>query len=114
MLGYDLDSAHLHSDGVVYYAFWRSRPDLIKIGTSQNVRSRFNAGDLRPFGEAPRLLVVEPGGTYEEAQRHHEFAHLRQTGEYFEYTDELVEHIGSLRNRYPNYRDLAGAGRDFG
>ncbi|MGV9267956.1 hypothetical protein ACWDRR_25220 [Kitasatospora sp. NPDC003701] len=113
-LVYDPAAEHLHSNGVVYYVTWRNRLDRIKIGTSTDCRQRFQSGELRPFGEKPQLLVAEPGGSYEENQRHLQFHHLRRGGEFFEYTDELVEHVHELRQRSPDYRDLAEVGYTYG
>ncbi|MCJ0869686.1 hypothetical protein [Streptomyces sp. AP-93] len=41
-------------------------------------------------------------------------ASRRCCGEFFEYTDELVDHMAALRDQYPNYRDLAEVGYDYG
>ncbi|MFF3625424.1 hypothetical protein [Streptomyces sp. NPDC002467] len=112
-LVYDPAAEHLHSDGIVYYTTWPSRSDRLKIGTTADARKRFSSGDLRPFGERPRLLVVEPGGSYEETQRHWQFGHLRVAGEFFDYRSELVDHVAELRARFPHYRDLAGVGHDY-
>ena len=76
------------ADEVVYYI---RRGDLIKIGTTKRPRMRFS--DLLP----DEVLAVEPGGRKEEDERHWQFRHLRQAGEYFRDEPELREHIQRIR-----------------
>lgn len=82
----DYDLAPVRVD-VVYYL---RAGDRLKIGTSSKPRQRLAA--LR-FDE---LLAFEPGDRTLEQARHREFAALRGTGEWFEFRDELAEHVERL------------------
>lgn len=79
------------SGSIVYYI---RRSDLIKIGTTADPHSRF--GDLLP----DEILAFEPGARPEEIARHHQFWHLRESGEYFSDAPDLREHIGHTRATY--------------
>jgi len=72
---------------VVYYLRFADR---VKIGFTTNLAERLRA---LPYDE---VLATEVGGASLERQRHHEFAHLRVNGEWFQLTPELVAHIESL------------------
>ncbi len=74
---------------VVYYMRIGNR---VKIGWSTNLPGRL--ATINP----EELLAVEPGGLAVERQRHRQFAHLRTHGEWFQLTEALTEHIGSLRS----------------
>jgi hypothetical protein len=87
-----LASAQYLQDEVVYYVQFR---DLIKIGTTRNMRSR--------MGSVPneRVMATEPGGRSLEQRRHLEFKHCRVQGEWFKGDDEkLLAHIESLQLGY--------------
>lgn len=83
---------------VVYYVGWRDRPDVVKIGTTQNLRKR-----LRGLGSTTRpaaVLVAEPGSYYLEGKRHRQFAHLRiddGTRETYQWTPQLADHVQHVR-----------------
>lgn len=73
---------------VVYYLRFDRR---VKIGTSMRPRQRL-ASILHE-----ELLAFERGGRGIEQQRHRQFAHAREGGEWFTLTDELGAHIAALR-----------------
>lgn len=99
--------------GCVYYVTTRKNAEFVKIGTTRQASSRFRSL-MGNSGERPRLLVAEPGDREKEGYRHRQFDHIRIDGtEFFRYTDELVDHIGSLRSRFPNYRDFTDVGRSY-
>lgn len=76
---------------VVYYM---QLGDLVKIGTSANIKSRL--ATIAP----ERLLTVERGGFTEERQRHELFEKLRVHGEWFLYEDPLVAYIKCLTDAF--------------
>lgn len=59
------------NQAVVYYL--QMPGDLIKIGTTRNLRQRLNSLTVRDHD----VLAVEPGGPEVESERHRQFAHLR-------------------------------------
>ncbi len=73
---------------VVYYVRWNER---IKIGTSAQPRRRLAA--IRH----QELLAFERGGRELERRRHDEFAAVREGGEWFTATAELVAHCAGIR-----------------
>jgi Meiotically up-regulated gene 113 len=74
---------------VVYYIQFRDR---IKIGTTTYLEGRLQG---LPYD---RILVTEPGSGELERRRHAQFAHCRDTGEWFHADDEkLLAHIEALR-----------------
>ncbi len=83
------DGDHLDARvDVVYYVGSRDR---IKIGTTGNPRSRFQA--LR----VERVLAFERGGREREQRRHAQFADLRFPGsEWFRAESPLLEHIDTV------------------
>lgn len=99
--------------GCVYYVTDRQVAEYVKIGTTTSAKERFR-NLAHPSGNRPRLLVAELGGREQEAARHRQFAHLRRPGtEMFRYTDELVDHIASLRTRFPQYRSFTNVGHAY-
>lgn len=76
---------------VVYYL---RRADLVKIGTTVNLRRRLAEIDH------DELLAAEAGGVELERQRHEQFSHLRRRGEWFEAADDLLAHAAALRRAY--------------
>lgn len=72
---------------------------LIKIGTSANLATRFQA--VRPN----EILALEPGGQSLETTRHRQFRTLLAGGEYFHPGPALQAHILELRERLgpPNW-----------
>lgn len=73
---------------VVYYLRFDRR---VKIGTSMRPRQRL--GSIRH----DELLAFERGGRQLEQQRHREYAHIREGGEWFTLTRELRSHIKALQ-----------------
>jgi len=63
---------------------------VIKIGTSENVKTR-----LQQLGEVD-LLALRHGGKTEEKELHVRFAKDRAYGEWFHPSSDLLEYIGSL------------------
>ena len=77
---------------VVYYLRFQQR---IKIGTSRNPRQRLAAI------WHDELLAFERGGRVVEQARHREFAHLREGGEWFTASPDLLAHVRSLQHGDP-------------
>lgn len=78
--------------------------EYVKIGTSINPYDRVK--QLARGGKAkrpsiwagnPQLLAVEFGSSAKEKERHREFSHLRDVGEWFHLTDQLVSHIEDVQ-----------------
>jgi len=76
--------------GVVYYI---RRGNLIKIGTTVELRSRMQA--LLPN----EVLATEPGDAKLEKKRHQQFSSTKVPGqrEWFEPSDALTTHIAAVR-----------------
>jgi hypothetical protein len=77
---------------------------FVKIGYSKNPEKRVD--QIRRGGRAARpthwagnpvLLGYEIGNADVEQQRHAQFAHLHDRGEWFNLTTELAEHIEEIR-----------------
>lgn len=76
---------------VVYYM----RMDrLVKIGTSGNIRGRFEA--LMPQG----VMAIEWGDHELERERHRQFVDLHSHGEWFHLEPALAGHIVEVRERF--------------
>jgi hypothetical protein len=79
----------------------------IKIGVSQDPQRRLSAirtggSAARPLGldtRNARLIATEPGGPQRERELHRQFAHVRETGEWFRSCPELTSYINSLPER---------------
>lgn len=79
----------------------------IKIGVSQDPKRRLSAirtggSAARPIGldtSNARLIATEPGGPQRERELHRQFAHVRETGEWFRSCPELTSYINSLQER---------------
>lgn len=88
----DLIGPHLQwvrsREPVVYYLRLN---DLIKIGTTGNLKSR-----LGQYPPGCILLATEAGSTETEKQRHEQFASYRVQGEWFQAADRLMAHIAIL------------------
>ncbi len=87
---------------VVYY-LGNPESQLVKIGTSTNLRHRI--ATLRIERPQLVLLATEPGTYPTERKRHHQFRHLREwmpTGEreWFRKVPLLMDHIGQIRLRH--------------
>ena len=89
-------------NGLVYYIRFGDR---IKIGTTTNLPGRL--ADI-PHDE---LLATEPGGFLLEGYRHHQFAHLRLTGEWFRADAALEKHIKAVQSRRQRLSRRNGNGR---
>lgn len=77
-------------DHVVYYI---QVGDVIKIGTSGNLRQR-----ILSYPMNRRLLATEPGSYELESKRHAQFRALSQFGkEWFAPGEDLMRHINDLR-----------------
>jgi hypothetical protein len=99
--------------GCVYYITWRRDDRFVKIGTTKTASQRFKQLN-GPTGDRIRLLVAEPGSYAQEALRHEQFANLRKPRtELFDYTQEIVDHIAELRQRFPYYRDFTDVGMSY-
>ncbi|WP_158706622.1 GIY-YIG nuclease family protein [Streptomyces alboviridis] len=99
--------------GCVYYITWRRDDRFVKIGTTQTASQRFKQLN-GPTGDRIRLLVAEPGSYAQESMRHEQFANLRKPRtELFDYTQEIVDHIADLRQRFPHYRDFTDVGMSY-
>ncbi|MFB7222413.1 GIY-YIG nuclease family protein [Streptomyces sp. NPDC056227] len=107
------DPATAETRGCVYYITWRRDDRFVKIGTTLTASRRFK--ELNgPTGDRVRLLVAEPGSYEQESARHEQFANLRKPGtELFAYTQQVVDHIAELRDRFPHYRDFTDVGRSY-
>jgi hypothetical protein len=82
--------AKQHS-GVVYYM---RTADTVKIGTTTSISTRFTS-----LG-AEGILAIEHGSYDVEGQRHRQFAHLRERGEWFSFSPEIAEHVVAVRARF--------------
>lgn len=80
---------------VVYYM---RNHDLVKIGTTGDIATR--AMSIQPQG----VMAVEFGSYDLERERHLQFDHLRQRGEWFALDAELGGHIVSLRETFRDDR----------
>jgi hypothetical protein len=76
---------------VIYYM---RMSGLVKIGTSTNIRSRFEA--IGPQG----ILAVESGGHDVEHRRHQQFVDHHSHREWFHLAGEVVEHVAQLREAW--------------
>ena len=110
--------SYSHSGPFVYYI---QCGQFVKIGYSTNPEDRVK--QLRRGGNASRpsiwagnpvLLGYEVGGADVEQQRHAQFAHLHDRGEWFNLTPELAEHAEEIRQAQAihEYR-LAGSKFDM-
>jgi hypothetical protein len=80
------------ADPVIYYV--QIAPDVIKIGTTGNLRKRLMALRVEPGA----VLVTEPGGEPLERMRHAQFKHLRLgRWENFRAEPDLLSHVEMLR-----------------
>jgi hypothetical protein len=78
-------------DAVVYYM---KLGNLVKIGTSRRIAQRVIAFNPE------RVLAVEPGAHGLETVRHHQFASLREQGEWFRYEQPIRDHISQIPARF--------------
>lgn len=83
---------------VVYYLRWHDR---IKIGTSAQPRRRLAAIVHE------ELLAFEHGDRTVERARHAQFAELREGGEWFRATDDLLRHTTMLAAGTPPWHAYA-------
>lgn len=73
---------------VIYYM---RMSDLVKIGTTVTIGSRFTS--LGPQA----VMAIEPGSANVEYDRHKQFAHLHDHGEWFRLEEDLGRHIVDVR-----------------
>ncbi len=73
--------------GEVCY-FIASEDGKLKIGSSGNVEKRFDSLQTSASVKLTLLLTI-PGGIELETELHRRFVHLRETGEWFRYTEEI-------------------------
>ena len=73
---------------MVYYIKFR---DCVKIGTTTNLRSRWNA-----ITATEMLYGFEFGGRQLEKRRHDKFAPYRAYGEWFEDNSHIRAHINNV------------------
>lgn len=82
----------LRHEPVVYYL---RMSDRVKIGTSTRLGQR-----IQDLANSGGVMAVEFGSHPLETQRHHQFAHLRENGEWFRLTEELAGHVVDARERF--------------
>ena len=70
---------------------------FVKIGVSKNVKDRIQ--DIQTHAPEPlELIACFPSMGNRELEFHKLFSHLRSSGEWFSYTDEIKKTIESLAN----------------
>lgn len=86
----------------VYYITWPHEPDVVKIGATVNLQTRFYS--LKRDGHFPKLLAIEPGRDGLEEARHAQFADLclSHRGEYFRLRPSLAAHIEAILRDHPD------------
>lgn len=90
---------------VVYYLRFCC---LVKIGTTTSIADRLK---VIPHHE---LLATEPGSYDLERERHQQFAHLRDVGEWFQAGPDLHAHIRTLQGVKPILVDTEAAAAHAG
>jgi hypothetical protein len=89
-------TTHTHLTGqhspVVYYLASQFG-GVVKIGTTVNVTSRVARLERAQPALKGRIMATEPGDRHLEAERHQQFRHAHQVGEWYWLTPDLVEHI---------------------
>ena len=72
---------------------------LVKIGYTRDIEQR-----MRQYPPNSSLLAVHPGTPKVEREMHHKFLHLLNKGrEWFTIAPDLVEHVESVRMKFPKY-----------
>lgn len=84
-------AAKRHHDPVVYYM---RMGGLVKIGTTASIVQRYET--IQPQG----VMAIEFGSYELEAERHRQFGHLHDHGEWFRLADDLGVHIADLREHF--------------
>lgn len=64
----------------------------VKIGTSANIEKRLDALQTSASVKLTLLLTI-PGGTDVETALHRRFVHLRESGEWFVFAEEIQHFI---------------------
>lgn len=82
------------------YVYFLGISNAIKIGYSVNPWARSNE---IVCCEKPELMAVISGTTDDERGLHEKFKEFRMNGEWFKRSEELVNHIMSLRSKYVNH-----------
>lgn len=87
-----VDQNHARDNAPLHRVYYVRVGNLIKIGTTGNLRQRLNA-----YPPGSELLASEPGGTDLEARRHRQFRHLLAArNEWFRPGGDLMDHIAAL------------------
>lgn len=81
------------------YFILAKKTNLVKIGTTTNMKNRFSTLSTGSPYEL-ELLYTFPGYKQKEKELHKKFEHLRVKGEWFNYTDEIKVFIGALELVY--------------
>lgn len=79
---------------VVYYA---RDGDEVKIGVSADAAQRVKGMQT----VRPRILLIatEPGDEAVEVERHQQFAHVHIAREWFDWCDDIAEHVARITQR---------------
>lgn len=78
------------------YIYVVQNGQLVKIGQTVNVRSRLKALRTSNGGQITLLVAIEGHDIIEKAIHHH-FRHLREEGEWFRITPELMNFVDRLK-----------------
>lgn len=81
----------MHDNKIGHFVYYIRLEGRIKIGTSSNIKNRFQA---LPWDT---VELLEIGNEAEENLRHAQFAHLRIQGEWFKADPELLDFIARRR-----------------
>lgn len=103
-------SRHNDEPGLIYYVLDANRlVQRVKIGFTTSLGARLNELKAQTFGrQQPLLLALEEGNRRDEEQRHQTFKRLWLHGEWFQYQDELAEHIRGLEQPFAFINDRPG------
>jgi hypothetical protein len=72
----------------------------VKIGVAVDIKKRIHGLQTSHYEKINLLAFVENGGYELEFELHQKFKHLRLTGEWFTYSNEIVEEFERLRNDF--------------
>lgn len=87
-------NASQEESGYVYYAVCRASNE-VKIGFSLNPWSRIK--ELQTARPTVEIVATERGSLATEATRHEQFSQFRKSGEWFEFSVVLKNHVNSLK-----------------
>lgn len=93
------------SSGAVVYYMGDPPAQVVKIGTTTKLRSRWIS--LRALKPELLLLAIEPGSYDLERHRHRQFRHLRVAGtrEWFRKVPQLMDHVSEVRAKHGIFRE---------